>query len=72
MDSAPFDTRVLLRDSGGVTIGQRSAEFGPSGSWSDDYASPLSPDGWLPLPDVDECQGGPVAKWKPLPFPCEG
>lgn len=54
MDTAPFEERVLVRVGRGITIGQRAAFFGPDGSWADDYASPVSPDGWLPLPDVDE------------------
>lgn len=63
MDTAPFDTRVLVRDGRGITIGQRAAIFGPDGSWADDYATPVIPGGWLPLPDVDECETielGPV------------
>ncbi len=54
MDLAPYDERVMLRCGGGVTIGQRAAFFGPDGSWADDYATPVTPDGWLPLPNIVE------------------
>jgi hypothetical protein len=50
MASAPFDTRVLVRDRGGVTIAQRTALFGENGTWFDDYASPVTPISWMPLP----------------------
>ena len=54
LDSAPFDVRVLLRDPSGITIGQRTLEFGFPVRWFDDYAGSLNPDAWMPLPDRDQ------------------
>lgn len=54
MDSAPLDVRVLLRDISGITIGQRTLEFGFPGSWFDDYAGLVIPNAWMPLPDKDQ------------------